>query len=98
LGNQRRLSTDLHSIRKTTLAACAGGGRVLKTLLCVHDQGGLVVVKVLQRCVSVTLPLAASGALLQPDCDKHTSCLQVYYKAGGVVDVAPYEKQLSVIK
>ena len=55
-------------------------------------------VKVLQRCVSVTLPLAASGALLQPDCDKHTSCLQVYYKAGGVVDVAPYEKQLSIIK
>ena len=33
----------------------AGGGRVLKTLLCVHDQGGLVVVKVatpdyLQSC------------------------------------------------
>lgn len=29
-----------------TLLAVAGGGRVLKTLLCVHDQGGLVVVKV----------------------------------------------------
>lgn len=33
-----------------------GGGRVLKTLLCVHDQGGLVVVKVvtlncLRHCV-----------------------------------------------
>lgn len=25
---------------------CAGGGRFLKTLLCVHDDGGLVVVKV----------------------------------------------------
>ncbi len=48
MGSQRRLSTDLHSTRTTMLAACAGGGRVLKTLLCVHDQGGLVVVKVLQ--------------------------------------------------
>ena len=28
------------------LASLVGGGRVLKTLLCVHDQGGLVVVKV----------------------------------------------------
>lgn len=27
---------------------CAGGGRFLKTLLCVHDNGGLVVVKVTQ--------------------------------------------------
>lgn len=25
-------------------------------------------------------------------------CLQVYYKAGGVLDVTPFEKQLSIIK
>ena len=24
--------------------------------------------------------------------------MQVYYKAGGVLDVTPYEKQLSIIK
>jgi hypothetical protein len=27
----------------------AGGGRFLKTLLCLHDEGGLVVVKVYQK-------------------------------------------------
>ena len=40
-----------------TLMAVAGGGRVLKTLLCVHDQGGLVVVKV---CGGLTFILVSS--------------------------------------
>lgn len=30
----------------TCMCCCAGPGRLLKSLLCLHDNGGLVVVKV----------------------------------------------------
>lgn len=39
---RRFLSPNCRQIPSTP----TGGGRVLKTLQCVHDQGGLVVVKV----------------------------------------------------
>lgn len=46
----RQCSPDLAEPRTATSSADtklpSGGGRVLKTVLCIHDQAGLVVVKV----------------------------------------------------
>jgi hypothetical protein len=59
-----------------------GGGRFLKTLLCVHDEGGLVVVKVrMQSRPSITLSQAhrihyCSIGVLQTGREPSTGTLQ----------------------
>ena len=50
-------ASHLASPHDETCGHFAGGGRVLKTLLCVHDQGGLVVVKVAANVVEFALEL-----------------------------------------
>ena len=65
-----RLRSTCHCMSLRYATCRAGGGRFFKSALCVHDDGGLVVVKVrsggMRRCREVTLlpslPLPANPA------------------------------------
>ena len=47
LGMQRSgKKNSCSGLSNISMPCCAGGGRFLKSLLCVHDEGGQVVVKV----------------------------------------------------
>ena len=104
---------DLSSVRdpvRSRFHFAAGGGRFLKTLLCVHDEGGLVVVKVsmslawarqygLCRICPPKSTLAWCAPVMQDISTISSSNIaQVYYKRGDVPGLDEQERRLADIR
>jgi hypothetical protein len=86
----------------------AGPGRLLKSLLCLHDNGGLVVVKVSSRglkpmswCCKSRGQSCCSG-WLGPLTTNHgpagCCCLQVFDKRKDISSLTAYKQQLEAIR